>query len=199
MPEQREGRFAALWRRPKSRWLLGVPIGGLLMLAAGAIGLGSVNYTLQATSRTEFCFACHSHELNIRPEYEASSHFNNASGVQAGCADCHIPHDNWFETVAKKIVVSADIISEVRGVISTREKYEAHRLEMAEKVWAEFEANDSRFCRDCHDMTAMNFELQSKKASGMHKFAQQKGQTCINCHKGIVHSLPMSDPTLPAS
>lgn len=185
-----DGFFARLWRRPRSRWLLGIPIGGLLIIAVGAIGLGAVNYTLHATSTTQFCFSCHSHELNIRPEYEASSHFANASGVQAGCADCHIPHDNWFETVAKKIVVSADIIGELRGVISTKEKYEAHRLEMAQKVWAEFEANDSRFCRDCHNMSAMNFDLQAKKASGMHKRGIKKGQTCIDCHKGIVHALP---------
>jgi nitrate/TMAO reductase-like tetraheme cytochrome c subunit len=199
MTDSDEGFFARLWRRPKSRWLLGVPLGGFLMLFAGAIGLGAVNYTLHATSSTEFCFMCHSHELNIRPEYEASSHFRNASGVQAGCADCHLPHDNWFETVARKIVVSADVIGEIRGVISTREKYEAHRGAMARKVWAEFEANDSRFCRDCHNMTAMNFDLQPRKASGTHKRAQEKGQTCIKCHKGIVHALPADGGTLPAT
>ena len=75
----------SIWARPASKWLLGIPLGGFVAFALGAIALGSTNYVLHATSSTEFCYTCHSHEAFIRPEYEASSHFSNLSGVQAGC------------------------------------------------------------------------------------------------------------------
>ena len=150
-----------LWRWPKTRWLLGIPLGGFLMIGVGAIGLGVANFALHETSTTEFCFSCHSHEVNIRAEYEASSHFSNRTGVRTECADCHLPQGNWFETVAYKMVVSLDIIPELMGKVDTPEKWEAHRGEMAESVWAEYRANDSRYCRTCHTREAMDFDVNS--------------------------------------
>ena len=78
---------ARFWRRPGSKWLLGIPLGGFIAFFLGAIALGTFNYTLHQTSSTEFCYVCHSHDAFIRPEYEASSHFANAAGVRAGCAE----------------------------------------------------------------------------------------------------------------
>ena len=179
-----------LWARPKSKWLLGVPLGGLVAFALGAVALGSMNWVLHETSTTEFCYVCHSHEAFIKPEYEASSHFLNAAGVRAGCADCHLPHDNWFELVWTKAVVSLDIIPELMGELDTAEKYEAHRAEMAEDVWREFKANDSKFCRSCHSFDAMNAEKQERRTARQHARAVEDGETCIDCHYGIVHRLP---------
>jgi nitrate/TMAO reductase-like tetraheme cytochrome c subunit len=187
---ERSRRWAALWSRPKSRWLLGIPVGGILMLCAGAAALGGVNWVVHETSSTGFCFACHSHQQFIRPEYEASSHFKNAVGVRAGCSDCHLPHDNWFELMYTKALVSTDVIRELAGKISTAEKYEAHRGEMAQKVWKQMLANDSKFCRGCHSFTAMDFKAQGGMPARMHAKAMQSGQTCIECHRGIVHTLP---------
>jgi nitrate/TMAO reductase-like tetraheme cytochrome c subunit len=182
--------WSRLWARPKSRWLLGVPVGGLLMLGVGAVGLGSVNWAVHQTSSTEFCFACHSHQQFIRPEYEASSHFKNAVGVRAGCSDCHLPHDNWFELMYTKVLVSSDLVREIAGKISTKEKFEANRGEMAQKVWKQMLANDSRFCRSCHSFQAMDLKEQGGMPARMHTQAMQSGKTCIECHRGIVHALP---------
>jgi len=182
-----------LWRWPKSRWLLGIPLGGFLMIGVGAIGLGVTNYALHATSTTEFCFSCHSHEVNIRAEYEASSHFRNASGIRAECSNCHLPEDNWFDYITTKMVVSLDIIPELTGQVDTPEKWEAHRGEMAEKVWAEYRADDSRYCRHCHTPEAMNFALQSQMGRGAHQNPDAQNRTCIDCHAGLVHKLP--EPT----
>ena len=179
-----------LWRWPRTRWLLGIPLGGFLMMGVGAIGLGVANFALHETSTTEFCFSCHSHEVNIRAEYEASSHFSNRTGVRTECADCHLPKGNWFETVAYKMVVSLDIIPEVMGKVDTPEKWEAHRGEMAESVWAEYRANDSRYCRTCHTREAMDLAQQSQMAAGVHNNPAAIGNTCIDCHAGLVHELP---------
>lgn len=184
---EKKGGF---WGRPRTRWLLGIPLGGFVAFALGMVALGSTNYVIHASSSTEFCFSCHSHEENIRQEYEASSHFSNTSGVRAGCADCHLPKDNWFELTWTKAVVSLDIVPELMGKLSTPEKYEAHRAEMAEAVWTQFRDNDSKFCRSCHSFTAMDFETQERRTARRHTRAEENGETCIQCHYGIVHKEP---------
>ncbi|MEO1202517.1 MAG: NapC/NirT family cytochrome c [Pseudomonadota bacterium] len=190
MSEDDKSLWARLWSQPKSKWLLGIPLGGFLAVGVGAVGLGTTNYVLHATSTTEFCYACHSHEAFIKPEYETSSHFINISGVRASCADCHLPHDNWFELTWTKAVVSLDIIPEMMGKLDTAEKYESHRAEMAEAVWRQFKANDSKFCRHCHSVEAMDLEEQNRSVARRHERAESRGETCIDCHYGIVHELP---------
>ena len=33
-----------------------------------------------------------------KEEWESSSHFSNAKGIRAECADCHVPQkDVWYE------------------------------------------------------------------------------------------------------
>ena len=190
MTDDAKGFWARLWARPQSRWLLGIPVGGFIAMFVGAAALGSVNYVLHATSSTEFCYACHSHEAFIKPEYESSSHFINKAGVRASCSDCHLPHDNWFDLVWTKTVVSFDVFPEMMGKLDTAEKYEAHRAEMAESVWPEFMENDSRYCRSCHSFDAMDLEGQGRSTARRHTRAEDAGQTCIECHYGIVHALP---------
>ncbi len=187
-PTREDGK--GIWDKPKSKWLLGIPLGGLAAFVLGAIALGGTNYLLHETSATEFCYVCHSHDSFIRPEYEASSHFSNMAGVRAECADCHLPHDNWFEFVWTKAVVSLDIIPELTGKLDTAEKYEAHRAEMAESVWRQFKENDSRFCRSCHSYEAMDLDAQERRTARQHSRAPENGETCIDCHYGIVHEEP---------
>lgn len=183
-------KSTGIWARPKKKWLLGIPFGGALAFLLGAVALGSANYVLHATSTTDFCYTCHSHENFIKPEYEASTHFSNAAGVRAGCSDCHLPHDNWFELVWTKMVVSLDIIPEVAGKLDTAEKYAAHRAEMAESVWRQFKENDSKFCRSCHSIAAMDLESQERRTARQHSRAVENGETCIDCHYGLVHEEP---------
>ena len=190
MAEEQPKPASRLWSRPASKWLLGIPLGAFIAFALGAAALGSMNYVLHETSTTEFCYVCHSHDAFIRPEYEASTHFRNLSGVRAECADCHLPHDNWFDLVWTKFVVSFDIIPEVMGKLDTQEKYESHRAEMAEVVWREFKEDDSKFCRSCHTLDAMDLEAQERRTARRHSQAADNGQTCIDCHYGIVHKLP---------
>lgn len=179
-----------VWAKSRNKWLLGIPLGGFIAFVLGAAALGTTNYVLHETSTTEFCYLCHSHEAFIKPEYEASSHFKNLSGVRAECADCHLPHDNWFELVWTKAVVSLDIIPEMMGKLDTAEKYEEHRAEMATAVWRQFRENDSKFCRSCHSVDAMDLENQERRTARQHTRAAENGETCIDCHYGIVHVAP---------
>ena len=61
-----------------------------ILLGAGA--LYGAHWSLRATSTTGFCVSCHSME-QPKLEWQGSKHFSNKYGIQAGCADCHIPHD----------------------------------------------------------------------------------------------------------
>ena len=190
MTDEKPGLWSRLWQRPTSKWTLGIPLGAVIAFILGGAALGTTNYVLHETSSTDFCYVCHSHDQFIRPEYEASTHFRNTSGVQASCADCHLPHDSWFELVWTKAVVSLDIIPELAGKLDTAEKYEAHRAEMAESVWREYKENNSEYCRSCHTTEAMDLESQDRRAARRHSQAADKGETCIDCHYGIVHVLP---------
>ena len=51
-------------------------------------------------------------------------------------------------------------------------------------------ATDSRECRNCHQFDVMALEDQARFAARIHGDAPAKGQTCIDCHKGITHDLP---------
>jgi len=193
-PFREDGIWARIWARPRTRWLLGIPLGGFAALIIGAVGLGILNEVLHATSSNEFCYVCHSHEQFIKPEYEASTHFANTSGVRASCADCHLPRDQ-IDLILTKIAVSVDIIPELLGRLNTAEKYEAARAEMAEAVWEEYRDNDSEYCRHCHTVEAMNLETQGNMARRRHASAGERDMTCIDCHRGIVHALPLPPPS----
>ncbi|UJF17771.1 NapC/NirT family cytochrome c [Vibrio sp. SS-MA-C1-2] len=158
-------------------------------IAVGWITLGGTAYVMEKTSSTEFCISCHTMTTPYE-EYQGSIHFSNAKGIRAECSDCHVPTDP-IGFIVTKLKATKDIYHEfVTGKIDTEEKYEAHRLEMAESVWAQLKANDSATCRSCHTFDAMDTYEQSKDAAKMHQYGQENNQTCIDCHKGVAHFPP---------
>lgn len=177
------------FRSPSSRWALGSLIGGGFV--AGIAFVAVFNTSLYVTGTDQFCgYACHSMREFVAPEWEASSHFTNRSGVRAGCADCHLA-EQFVPKMQRKIRAAwTDVPGELFGWISTREKFEARRLHMAEVVWAEMKANDSRECRSCHANAYMDFAAQSTRARNAHEDASKAGETCIDCHKGLAHRMP---------
>lgn len=186
------GWIGRLWRglrTPSARWALGTLLGGGFV--AGIASVVVMNTSLHLTQTDQFCaYACHSMKSFVAPEWEASSHFTNRSGVRAGCADCHLAKDFVPKMQRKIRAVYTDVAGEVFGWIDTQEKFEAKRLEMAEIVWAEMKANDSRECRSCHARAYMDFAAQSNRARESHEDAAKSGETCIDCHKGIAHHKP---------
>lgn len=158
------------------------------IFAIGMLFLGSVNAFFSYTNQMEFCTSCHSMKINFE-EYKETVHYKNASGVQADCADCHVPKE-FFPKLYAKIYAAKDVYHEIIGTVDTKEKYEAHRWDMASRVWAKMKANDSRECRTCHDFENMEFESQDRSARKKHARAPMQGKTCIDCHKGIAHEEP---------
>ena len=179
---QKSGFFFGLFVSRKRAFTI------VIIFFSGAIAFAGFNSILAYTNEMEFCTSCHSMKVNLE-EYKETLHYKNASGVQATCSDCHVPKE-FFPKMKAKILAYKDVVHELLGTIDSKEKYEAHRWDMASRVWAKMEANDSRECRSCHSFDNMEFSEQGRMARKKHPRAQLKDQTCIDCHKGIAHEEP---------
>jgi cytochrome c-type protein NapC len=167
-------------------------LGFLLVLGfvAGVVFWGGFNTALEATNTEQFCVSCHEMRDNTFAEIKQTIHYANRSGVRATCPDCHVPH-RWTSKIARKMQASKEVWGKIFGTINTREKFLAHRLELAKHEWARLKANDSLECRNCHNYQFMDWTQQSLRAVQVHSVALAgKDYTCIDCHKGIAHRLP---------
>jgi len=200
-PSSKPGIIARFFRwlfSPSARWSVFVLL--LAGLVLGAVGVIGTQVAVAVTGSNEFCGnACHSHTKFVYPEYKASVHGSNRTGVKAGCSDCHIPHSYPAKLFYKAKAGIRDGIAEMQGTISTKEKFEAKRWELANHVWEEMRANNSANCRTCHTPEAMNTAKQSEDAVKQHKkFASGKA-TCIDCHTGVAHAEPSEPKAAPAT
>ena len=159
-----------------------------LVFLAGIGFAGAMSGGLAYSNRMELCVSCHSLQVPYA-EYQETVHFKNASGVQATCSDCHVPRE-FFPKLHAKLMAAKDVYHELIGTIDTPEKFEAQRWAMANRVWDRMKADDSRTCRSCHEFSDMDLSAQSRSARSRHGAAEDRGQTCIDCHKGIAHHLP---------
>jgi nitrate/TMAO reductase-like tetraheme cytochrome c subunit len=166
--------------------------GGAILLVGAAAGIvfwGGFNTFMEYTNSLEFCVSCHEMDQLVYREYQKTIHYKNRTGVRVVCADCHVPKA-WTPKLIRKIRASNELFHKIVGTIDTPEKFEARRLQMAERVWASMQASDSQECRNCHSYEAMDFHKQSSRGAEKMQAAMEKGKTCIECHKGIAHKLP---------
>lgn len=163
-------------------------IGTAFVFVLGILFAAGFSVAVEHTNTVEFCTSCHSQQYPFE-ELKESVHWSNASGVHAGCPDCHVPH-SFFPKMYAKIMAYKDVYHEIMGTIDTREKYEAHRWEMANRVWDKMRATDSRECRSCHAFEHMDLSEQDRFARKKHEKAPERGETCIDCHQGIAHEMP---------
>jgi cytochrome c-type protein NapC len=181
-------RYWVTISRPSVHYSLGfLTVGGFV---AGIVFWGGFNTAMEATNTEAFCTGCHEMRDNVYSELQGTIHYSNRTGVRALCSDCHVPH-RWTAKMARKMQASKEVWAKVFGTVDTPEKFEAHRLTLAQHEWARFKANDSLECRNCHDYQHMDFTRQSPRAQAMHStFLADRSKTCIDCHKGIAHRLP---------
>ena len=173
-------------RAPSGASLGALLLGGVMM---GAGALLAFDASMDATSTDAFCLSCHELEVNIGREYEGMSHASNAVGMRVACRDCHLP-EPFAPKMARKMRAVAEVYHHVIGTIDTPEKFEAHRMTMATRVWDEMNENDSRECRACHKAGLWDLAAQSERAQEFHVGPLVRGKTCISCHKGVAHKLP---------
>ena len=174
-------------KRPSSKYSLGAVL--LVGVVVGVIFWGGFNTAMDATNKEGFCISCHEMRENVYEEYKDTVHYSNRTGVRATCPDCHVPKE-WTYKMIRKIQASNELLHKVLGTIDTPEKFEAKRLELARNVWKAMKKTDSRECRNCHNFDSMDYSEQGRRAIRQHEKGLAGGKTCIDCHKGIAHSLP---------
>jgi len=176
----------------------------ILLIGAviGVIFWGGFNTAMEATNTETFCISCHEMEVNVYEEYTDTIHYTNRTGVRAICPDCHVPKE-WVHKFVRKIQATNELYHHFLGTIETPEKFDEKRIELAGNVWRAMKDTDSRECRNCHGYDYMDFDKQEQRAVDRHEGvaggygsvdehsgAEEGGLTCIDCHKGIAHSLP---------
>jgi cytochrome c-type protein NapC len=188
-PERRGliGRTWAWLRRPSGT----IALGTLLAVGfiSGVLAWGGFNWGMELTNTETFCITCHEMKDNVYAEYKTTIHYSNRSGVRATCPDCHVPKD-WTHKIARKIQASNELYHHFMNTVSTPEKFEAKRIELARNEWARMKKTDSQECRNCHNLVYMDFTRQEPRSAKRHQEALDQGKTCIECHKGIAHRLP---------
>lgn len=174
-------------RTPTARYSVGAVL--FFGFVAGIIFWGGFNTVVEATNTETFCISCHEMKDNVYQEYKETIHYSNRTGVRAICSDCHVPK-SWIHKMARKIQATNELYHKIVGTIDTPEKFEANRLEMAQRVWKVMKDTDSRECRNCHNFEYMDLEEQDKSARKKHIRSVKEDKTCIDCHQGIAHELP---------
>lgn len=188
------GRAEGGWRALRSRWIR-YPLLTVVGLGLMLVVIGGFTTVVESTNTLEFCVSCHDMTYNYE-EYKKTVHYSNPSGVRAVCSDCHVPKRGWYDEMRRKFIAGKDVISEVFGVIDTREKFDRHRLVMAKREWERMRESDSIGCRNCHSWESMSLKDQDSLAAKKHArviSGDLKGKTCIDCHKGIAHQLPKEE------
>ncbi|SHI15560.1 NapC/NirT family cytochrome c [Ferrimonas marina] len=187
---QNKSGWAKLWNKPKSKWLLGIPFGAFLFLAAGVVGTAGFNTVMHATSTEAFCVNCHVPSYAAE-EYHNSPHGKSRSGMDVACADCHVPKE-FLPKMWRKITAMEEVFWQLKGDYNSPEAYADHKKLMQERTVAHMSATDSHTCRSCHKVEKMDFEKQSRMAATMHKRmmdsdpSAENYRTCIDCHKGKI-------------
>lgn len=180
--------WAVLWS-PSRRFALVtlVIFGGIW----GIVFWGGFNWAVEETDTLQFCISCHEMRDTVYQEYRQTIHYQNQFGVRATCPDCHVPHP-WPLLIQRKIEASNELWHKILGTIDTSQKFEQHRLALAESVWASMKASNSRECRNCHNESAMDIHQMTQAAQAGMMPGLKAGLTCIDCHKGIAHHLPQT-------
>lgn len=170
------------------KWLDGTTlIVATIGLAVGVAAVLAAEQMDHYTNTDAFCTSCHlTGEYIAKSEtYLASSHRNRASGVEPGCADCHIPKGLVLATWTHVIKGVQDLYGEIAYDYEDPEVWEERRPELAYAVRDWMRATDSATCRSCHDEGSI--EPKRKRGQRQHANAREEGMTCIDCHYNLVH------------
>jgi len=150
--------------------------------------LGAEQLDLITTSDAFCASSCHSMQAYMANEttYKTSVHRTTSSGVQAGCADCHVPRGLIAATWSHIIDGSRDLYGELTNDYSNPERWHDKRVELAWRVRDKMLADNSRNCRSCHKQEVM--QTQRLRGQRQHELAQRENVSCIGCHFNLVHA-----------
>lgn len=116
---------------------------GIIGFAIGILFIGSVSTVSHWAGTPKFCGEfCHSMNL-VNEAYKKGLHYQTASGVTAGCTDCHLlnksnehngPVDYTLLMIDKAKAGTNSLVGEIQGTLSTTEKQMAMRQTLSSEV-----------------------------------------------------------------
>lgn len=143
-----------------------------------------------ATGEYPFCGSCHAWdgaiaETNVADTIHGAS---NPKGVQATCAQCHLPHSNVVQYLLTK---AKNGVSE-GWITLTRDPSKKDWLGNREHARKHYTFDSS--CLQCHSNAFVEAnELKTSGISAMHsKYLEFRGTSeamqCTDCHKHVGHT-----------
>ena len=185
-----------------SKWY----VAGVLLIGAviGIVFVGILTSVVHWAGSPKFCGEfCHSMDVTYAA-YKKGDHFRTASGVTAGCSDCHLknesnhfagPIDYTALLIDKAIAGSKSLFGEIRGTMSTPEKQIEKRPEMATAVHQQMIDRNFSACRGCHDLSRMH-NAKKPFIAKMHQNLDKdpkKPADCLACHPKAGHDYAAAD------
>ena len=171
----------------------------LIGVVIGIIFVGVLTSVVHWAGTEKFCGEfCHSMDVTYAA-YKKGDHFRTASGVMAGCSDCHLknesnhfagPIDYTALLIDKAIAGSKSLFGEIRGTMSTPEKQIEKRPEMATAVHQQMIDRNFSACRGCHDVERM-YDPKKPLIGAIHKGMgpnAEKKVDCLACHPTAGHN-----------
>lgn len=178
-----------------SKWYLaGICLVGVVI---GIVFIGVLTSVVHWAGTPKFCGEfCHSMDATYKA-YQKGQHYSTASGVTAGCSDCHLkyhsnehigPVDYTLMLLHKAKAGSISLLGEIQGNLSTPEKQIERRPHMAETVRKQMVEDNFSVCRGCHDISKMN-DPKRPFIAKMHQGMDEKGKMdCLSCHPTAGHN-----------
>ena len=156
------------------------------LLAGLLIALSAEQFD-HITTTDQFCTSCHAMKRYIAESetYQTSTHRTHTSGVQPGCADCHIPKGLVISTYTHIADGLSDLWGQLYYDYEDTAVWEKERIRMAYAVRDTMRENDSVTCRSCHIEALI--KPKRKRGQKQHEMASENGMTCIDCHYNLVH------------
>jgi len=164
----------------------------MILLALGLVGVSiplfwaGTHSAIKATSDHKFCGSCHSMEPMVTSFLADTHGGNNAGGIQATCAQCHLPHTGPLRYLMQKSINGAwDVWKEhIVGADDVDWQKKRERRE-------EFTYNSG--CLSCHN--ALDSSAGGRHATWIaHQPMLEDGinlddpdDSCVACHQHVGH------------
>lgn len=156
----------------------------LAMVVGGIIAVPTTEAVDRYFSSEKFCAqTCHTMEATVAAERRESLHWTTPTGVRAACVDCHVS-EGLTLAMWDHFLGTRELIAFLQGV-RTPEDFEEVRAAAADRVRMAMLDNDSKYCRTCHVMEAI--QPERRRGQRQHTEAIETGTTCIACHYNLVH------------
>ena len=161
-----------IWNRTTFIALSGFLLGSIFILGSRKV--------IYLTSTDRFCASCHVHP-QAHSSWKLSTHFDNPSGINVHCVDCHLPPENQGYFKEKTITGIRDLYGKIFK--------DSSEFNWEEKSLPEYAINHTYeiSCKECHQ-NLFPLEL-TKEGDEAHLYYTKHDDElhCINCHLQVGH------------